>query len=50
MATKTSTGGLSPEIRSWVDNCLVPLLLREYMAKLEKQDKVKATDSSEVSR
>ena len=50
MATKTSTDGLSPEIRSWLDHCLVPQLAREYIAKLAKQDKIKVTDSPEVTR
>ena len=26
---------LSPQMRSWVDNCLVPILVREYLAQLE---------------
>ncbi len=26
---------LSPQMRSWVDNCLVPILVREYLARLE---------------
>jgi hypothetical protein len=50
LATKTSTDGLSPEIRGWLDRCLVPQLAREYMAKLEKQVKITATESPEVSR
>jgi hypothetical protein len=49
LATKTNTDGLSPEIRGWVDDCLVPLLVKEYETKLEKQGKVRATDSLEVS-
>ena len=50
MATETSTGGLSPEIRSWLDRCLVPQLAREYIAKLERQAKIEATKIPEVSR
>ncbi len=50
MTTKTKADEPSAEIRGWLDHCLVPQLVREYMAKLEKQDKVKATDSPEVSR
>ena len=50
MATETNPGELSPEIRSWLDRCLVPQLAREYTAKLEKQAKIEATKSPEVSR
>ena len=28
---------LSPQMRSWVDNCLVPILVREYVAELERK-------------
>jgi hypothetical protein len=50
LATKTNTDELSPEIRGWLDRCLVPQLVREYMAKLEKRAKIEATKSPEVSR
>ena len=29
--------GLSPELRSWIDNCLVPILVREYLAEMEHE-------------
>ena len=50
MVTKPNPGGPPPEIRSWLDRCLVPQLAREYIAKLEKQGKVEATKTPEVSR
>ncbi len=50
MAIKTSTDGLSPEIGSWLDHCLVPLLVREYIAELEKQDKIRVIKNPEVTR
>ncbi len=28
---------LSPQMRSWVDNCLVPILVREYLAEMERE-------------
>ncbi len=30
--------GLSPELRIWIDNCLVPILVREYLAELEREE------------
>ena len=29
--------GLSPELRSWIDNCLVPILVREYLAEMDRE-------------
>ncbi len=29
---------LSPQMRSWVDNCLVPILVEEYLAELEREE------------
>ena len=26
---------LTPDLRSWIDNCVVPALVREYLARLE---------------
>ena len=34
---------LSQETRSWVENCLVPILIKEYLDKLQR-DKVLDTD------
>ena len=28
---------LSPQMRGWIDNCLVPALVREYVAELERK-------------
>jgi hypothetical protein len=50
LTTKTKADEPSAEIRGWLDRCLVPQLVREYMAKLEKQAKIAAIKSSEVSR
>ena len=27
---------INPAIRSWVDDCLVPILVREYLAEMER--------------
>ncbi len=29
--------GLSPELRNWIDNCLVPILVREYLAEMDRE-------------
>lgn len=31
----TPTPEISPEMKSWIDNCLVPVLVEEYLAKQE---------------
>ena len=28
---------LSPQMRSWVDNCLVPILVQEYLAEMARK-------------
>ncbi len=28
---------LAPQMRSWVDRCLVPILVREYLAEMERE-------------
>ncbi len=28
---------MSPELRSWIDNCLVPILVREYLAEMDRE-------------
>ena len=28
---------LSPQMRIWVDNCLVPILVREYLAEMDRE-------------
>ncbi len=28
---------LSPQMRGWIDNCLVPILVREYLAGRERE-------------
>ncbi len=50
MTTKTKADEPSAEIRGWLDRCLVPQLVREYIAKLERQAKIEATKNPEVSR
>ena len=29
--------GLSPELRTWIDNCLVPILVGRYLAEMERE-------------
>ncbi len=34
----TRTGnGLSPELKSWIDSVIVPALVKEYIAELERE-------------
>jgi hypothetical protein len=28
---------LSPAVRSWLDNCIVPILVKEYLAELSRK-------------
>ena len=50
MTTKTKADEPSAEIRGWLDRCLVPQLAREYIAELEKQDKIGVIKNPEVTR
>jgi hypothetical protein len=31
---------ISPEIKSWIDKCIVPLLVKEYLAEFESSKKI----------
>jgi hypothetical protein len=39
---------LSPALRSWVDTCLVPILLKEYLSQIESERPV-ATESEHMA-
>jgi len=34
---RSTNSRLSSELRSWIDNCIVPILVKEYFAKLESE-------------
>lgn len=33
---------IAPELKSWIDNCVVPLLVKEYLAEYESTKKIAA--------
>ncbi len=37
MSKPNGNSALSPELKSWVDNCLVPILVREYVGELDRE-------------
>ena len=37
MSKPNGNSALSPELKSWVDNCLVPILVREYLEEIERE-------------
>ncbi len=47
MSNNGHNSTLTPELRSWIDNCVVPGLLREYLAALESE-KMLATRAEPV--
>lgn len=40
---------LDPALKSWLDNVIIPALVREYLAEIEKQNRLAATGGSEVT-
>ncbi len=40
MNAKGSSSKLSPEIRSWIDNCIVPILVKEYLTEMKMETKL----------
>jgi hypothetical protein len=62
MPTQTKLGaprsaGINPEVKSWIDNVIVPVLVKEYLASAEKCGKslqgrnptVQCPDSKNIS-
>jgi hypothetical protein len=39
---------LDPVLRSWLDNVIIPALVRDYLAEMEKQNRLATTGSSEL--
>jgi hypothetical protein len=39
---------LNPALKSWLDNVIIPALVREYLAEIEKRNRLAATGVSEV--
>ena len=40
---------LDPALKSWMDNVIIPALVREYLAEMEKRNRLATTSFSEVS-
>lgn len=40
---------LNPALKSWMDNVIIPALVREYLAEIEKRNRLATTCGSEVT-
>jgi hypothetical protein len=40
---------LDPALKSWMDNVIIPALVREYLAEIEKRNRLATTGDSEVT-
>ena len=40
---------LDPDLKSWLDNVIIPALVREYVVETEKQNRLATTGGSEVT-
>lgn len=40
---------LDPDLKSWLDNVIIPALVREYVAEIKQQNRLATTGSSEVT-
>ena len=40
---------LDPALKSWMDNVIIPALVREYLAEIEKRNRLATTGVSEVT-
>ena len=40
---------LDPALKSWMDNVIIPALVREYLAEIERRNRLATTGSSEVT-
>jgi hypothetical protein len=50
-STRSSALGkrLDPALKSWMDNVIIPALVREYLAEMEKRNRLATTGVSEVT-
>jgi hypothetical protein len=39
---------LSPALKSWLDNVIIPALVEEYLAEIEQKNRLAVTGGSEV--
>lgn len=47
-AQRPSHKRLDPALKSWMDNVIIPALVREYLAEMEKQNRLATTGGSEL--
>jgi len=40
---------LDPDLKSWLDNVVIPALVREYMAEIKERNRLATTGVSEVT-
>ena len=40
---------LDPDLKSWLDNVIIPALVREYLAEIKQQNRLATTGPSEVT-
>lgn len=40
---------LDPALKSWMDNVIIPALVREYLAEIEKRNRLATSGGSEVT-
>ncbi len=40
---------LDPDLKSWLDNVIIPALVREYLAAIKQQNRLAITGPSEVT-
>lgn len=43
------TRKLDPALKSWLDNVIIPALVREYLSEIEKQNRLATVGGSEVT-
>ena len=50
-STRSSALGkrLDPVLKSWMDNVIIPALVREYLAEIEKRNRLATSGNSEVT-
>ena len=47
-AQRPSRKRLDPELKSWLDNVIIPALVRDYVAEMEKQNRLATIGRSEL--
>jgi hypothetical protein len=47
-ATKVGSAGINPEVKSWIDNVIVPTLVKEFLASKRSCDHVSDFDALPV--